>query len=310
MSKFNWTHLKYFSILGLVGIVWKPELKLFFLFYLIAFIEIYRKSKESEPELNGKKLNRYYWTLFLSQFNPFLFPLLMKQAFGQIIILFKNVKGFPSRYNYLNKTQYILPFNGCWKVANGGSIRENSHSWGIFTQRYAYDFFITDSNYISFNDQGRKLKDYYCFEKAVLSPADGKVIMIRNKTKDYQAVGDLSLDWKVKDFRGNFVIIKHYENEYSFIAHFKLDSIKVKEGDRVRQGQTIGLCGNSGHSTEPHIHFHLQDSRNLWIATGLPIRFKEFETQTKEGVLTLKRDDFIEKNETVNNVLRQDLVVS
>ena len=300
--KFSWTDLKHLGILGLTGIFWRPELKIFFLFYLICFVEIYKKSKESEHELSGKKIIRYLGTLILSQFNPIMFPLIIKQVYGQIIILFKNIKGFPDKDNYANKAEYILPFTGRWKVGNGGTTKENSHSWEIFTQRYAYDFIIYDSIGLSYKDKGLHLEDYYCFEKEVLSPADGEIVSVSNKIKDYKGVGDLSLDWKVKDFRGNFVIIKHHNKEYSFIAHFRLDSIKVKKGDKVREGQVIGLCGNSGHSTEPHIHFHLQDSENFWVATGLPIKFKKFETLTNENDLKLKVNDFIEKNENVNNV--------
>jgi hypothetical protein len=300
--KFSWTDLKYLGIIGVVGMFWRPELKLFFLFHLISFFEIYKNSKESEPELASKKLNRYVWTLMLSQFNPFMLPLIIKQTFGQIIILFKNIKGFPDRDNYTNQAEYILPFNGRWKVANGGSTKENSHSWEIFTQRYAYDFIIFDSIGLSYKDKGLRLEDYYCFEQEVLSPADGEIVNVSNKIKDYKGVGDLSLDWRVKDFRGNFVIIKHTDKEYSFIAHFRLNTIRVTTGDKVKQGQIIGLCGNSGHSTEPHIHFHLQDSKNFWVATGLPIKFKHFQTLTKEGELKLKASEFIEKNENVNNV--------
>jgi hypothetical protein len=300
--KFSWTDLKHLGIIGLAGIVWIPELRLFFLFYLIGFFEIYKTSKESEPELTGKKLNRYVGTLLLSQFNPFMFPLIIRQVCGQAIILFKNITGFPDRDTYVNKAEYILPFSGTWKVANGGSTKENSHSWEIFTQRYAYDFIISDSNGLSYKNKGLHLEDYYCFEKEVLSPADGEIVNVSNKIKDYTGVGDLSLDWKVKDFRGNFVIIKHHDKEYSFIAHFRLDSINVKKGQKVIQGQVIGLCGNSGHSTEPHIHFHLQDSANFWIATGLPIKFTKFEALTNESVPELKLNSFIEKNESVTNV--------
>jgi hypothetical protein len=301
MKKIHWTDLKHIGILGMLGFFWRPEFKMFFLFYLISFVEIYTNAKKSEPGLENKKINRYFETLMLSMFNPLMFPLLFKQAFGQIIIILKNIKGFPYRDNYTNRTEYILPFTNSWKVVSGGSIRKNSHSWDVFTQRYAYDFVITNDQDQSFQSDGTKVEDYYCFGKEVLSPANGKVIKVNNKIRDYPGVGDMSIDWRAKDFRGNFVIIKHHEKEYSFIAHFKLNSIKVKDGDSVLQGEVIGLCGNSGHSTEPHIHFHLQDSCNFWIATGLPVRFKKVAAKVNGSGMVLKTNDFIEKNEIVTN---------
>ena len=212
-AKFHWTDLKHLGIIGVVGIFWKPELKLFFLFYLISFLEMFQQLRENEKLPNGKNLNRYYTTLILSQFNLLMFPLILKQVFGQVVILLRNLKGFPDRDNYINKVDYTLPFCGTWKAVNGGSTRENSHSWDIFTQRYAYDFVITDSNDLSYTNDGRSLSDYYCYEKEVISPADGEIIKVSNKIKDYTGVGDYSLDWKARDFRGNFVIIRHHPKE-------------------------------------------------------------------------------------------------
>jgi len=222
-----------------------------------------------------QNLNRFYTTVFLSQLNPFTFLLALKQSLGQLYIVIKNIKGFPNAKNYNNKVKYSLPFDGEWKIINGGSTQENSHSWNILTQRYAYDFVITDENGKSFKSEGKNLNEYHCYEKEVLSPAEGVVVAVKNDIRDYEDVGDYSIDWKVRDFRGNFVLIQHAKEEYSFLAHFKKNSIKVKEGEKVKRGQILGLCGNSGHSTEPHIHFHLQDNKNVWLATGLPIRFRK-----------------------------------
>jgi murein DD-endopeptidase MepM/ murein hydrolase activator NlpD len=114
-----------------------------------------------------------------------------------------------------------------------------------------------------------------------LSPADGIVVKVNNHIRDYTGVGDHSIDWKTWDFRGNFVVIKHADKEFSFLAHLRKDSILVKKGDFVRAGQVIGLCGNSGHSTEPHLHFHLQNNRNFWFTRGLPIVFKNAAVASK-----------------------------
>jgi murein DD-endopeptidase MepM/ murein hydrolase activator NlpD len=129
------------------------------------------------------------------------------------------------------------------------------------------------------------------------------VVKVRSNVRDHTRVGDYSIDWKTRDFRGNFVIIKHAEKEYSFIAHLKKDSVAVKAGDKVKQGQVIGLCGNSGHSTEPHIHFHLQDSSSFWIAAGLPVRFGNFSARAPgKETEEVRSSSFVSKNEIVKNL--------
>jgi len=74
---------------------------------------------------------------------------------------------------------------------------------------------------------------------------------------------------------GNCVIIEHLNNEYSMLAHLKCHSIIVKEGERVSQGQVVGLCGNSGNSTETHLHFQVMDSPDYLNGKSIRIRFKD-----------------------------------
>jgi murein DD-endopeptidase MepM/ murein hydrolase activator NlpD len=68
---------------------------------------------------------------------------------------------------------------------------------------------------------------------------------------------------------GGVVIIKHLEHEVSVLAHFKQNSIRVKVGDKVNKGQVLGLCGNSGNSSESHIHYHLQNTPIVQDGTGI-----------------------------------------
>ena len=56
---------------------------------------------------------------------------------------------------------------------------------------------------------------------------------------------------------------------FLFFAHFKQNSIRVKQGQIIKQGELLGLCGNSGNSSEPHLHFHIQNVENMNIATGV-----------------------------------------
>jgi len=194
--------------------------------------------------------------------------------------------------------RYILPFRGTWKVGRGGITAATSHSWGLYTQRYAYDFFMADTDDKPNKNTGNHLDDYYCFNQDVIAPADGTVMSVKNNIADYTGVGNLSVDWKSRDFRGNYIIINHTDNEYSFIAHFKHGSISIKKGDAVKQGQLIGKCGNSGHSTMPHIHFHLQNRKQFWIALGLPVLFSDIDINGSQnnGAAT-----YITGNQLVHN---------
>ena len=74
-------------------------------------------------------------------------------------------------------------------------------------------------------------------------------------------------------FLGNYIVIKHAENEYSLIAHLQQYSIIVNEGQNVKYGDIIGKVGNSGNSTEPHIHFQVMNDKNIEACTSLKIRF-------------------------------------
>jgi murein DD-endopeptidase MepM/ murein hydrolase activator NlpD len=74
---------------------------------------------------------------------------------------------------------------------------------------------------------------------------------------------------------GNTVILKTANNEYLFFAHFKQHTIKVKQGEKINQGGVLGLCGNSGNSSEPHLHFHIQNVEDINIATGVKCYFEE-----------------------------------
>jgi murein DD-endopeptidase MepM/ murein hydrolase activator NlpD len=69
---------------------------------------------------------------------------------------------------------------------------------------------------------------------------------------------------------GNYVILDLGQGRYAFYGHLIPGSLRVKPGDRVRRGQVIGLLGNSGNSTGPHLHFHLSDRNTALAAEGVP----------------------------------------
>lgn len=191
----------------------------------------------------------------------------------------------PSKDNYICKADYILPFTGKWTVFNGGVDKELSHSWGIVSQRYAYDFIILDDNSKSFDtnkgfDANKDVQSYYCYGKDIIAPADGVVVKISNKHKDSRVNGAKAYcdTW---DIRGNFIVIQHARQEFSTIAHLLSGSISVSVGNKVKQGDVIAKCGNSGNSSEPHIHFQLQSGKSFCASAGLPIAFSNINAQEK-----------------------------
>jgi murein DD-endopeptidase MepM/ murein hydrolase activator NlpD len=71
-------------------------------------------------------------------------------------------------------------------------------------------------------------------------------------------------------------VIDHGNGEFSVLSHLQRDSVRVGVGDRVRAGDAIARCGNSGASTEPHVQYHLQDGPVIGTGLGLPAHFRGY----------------------------------
>lgn len=199
-----------------------------------------------------------------------------------------------------------LPFSGTWKVFNGGVDKLNSHSWNIVSQRYAYDFVISGETG-HWDGKRRNINDYITFNENVYSPGDGVVIKVKSNCNDNKHAGTGRIGIWTADLRGNFVIIKHDDHVYSLIAHLKKASCLVKKGDLVKRGQLIARCGNSGHSTQPHIHFQIQDRENWYFSKGLPIVFSNILKKSKNDNDLIKTEvGYISKNDLVSNVKSEE----
>ena len=81
---------------------------------------------------------------------------------------------------------------------------------------------------------------------------------------------------------GNHVTIRTDDGAYALVAHLRRSSLRVRVGDRVTAGQHLADCGNSGNSTEPHVHAQLMDRASLWVARGLPISFPDSAVEPVE----------------------------
>lgn len=186
-----------------------------------------------------------------------------------------------------NLTKISLPFLGEWTVVWGGDTKELNYHIDNPAQKNAFDFIITDSKGSSYKTDGKTNEDYYAFGKELIAPCDGEVVLVVDGVKDNKP-GEMDPIW----VPGNTVIIRTINNEFVFLAHFKKHSIVVKEGQKVNKGTILGQCGNSGNSSEPHLHFHLQNVEDMNVATGIKCYFDNLSVngQSKSDYSPVKKE--------------------
>ncbi|MGA8270628.1 MAG: M23 family metallopeptidase [Candidatus Sulfotelmatobacter sp.] len=184
--------------------------------------------------------------------------------------------------HYQTKTTLRLPFAGEWYVYWGGRrLAQNKHAV-TRDQRFAYDFLILAQGSFgqSYRGTGESNTDYHCFGLPIYAPADGIVVKTENELPD-NTPGEMN----PKAALGNYVILDHGCGEFSFFAHFQRGTVALHGGDRVHCGQLLARCGNSGNSSEPHLHYHLQNTSIPFRGDGLPARFVEYFADGKTVAL-------------------------
>ncbi len=198
------------------------------------------------------------------------------------------------RFKWLSFFPVYLPFLGKWTVSQA----EN----GAYTHQgdwqYAWDFVMCDRNTLQYQGQGDYVQDYYCYGKPVVAPSDGTVVEIIDTVED-NPIGDANLlqNW------GNSIVIKHLDQLYSQVSHLKKGSIKVKKGDPVKKGDVLAVCGNSGRSPYPHLHFQLQATPYIGSPTiSYPISHYIKYNNSPEKPFELYSYDKPKLNETVSNM--------
>jgi hypothetical protein len=177
--------------------------------------------------------------------------------------------------NTTPKTALRLPVEGAWNVLWGGRTWEDNRHASVADQRYALDLLIWKTQG-TFEGDGTRNEQYFCWGKPVVAPAEGKVVIAEDGASD-NTPGIAN----PQKLYGNHVVIDHGNGEYSLLAHLMRGSLAVKIGAQVQASQLLGRTGNSGLSTEPHLHFQLMDSARWLEAHGLPSVFVDFTADGK-----------------------------
>ncbi len=172
--------------------------------------------------------------------------------------------------DYVTKTQLRLPFDGEWFVFWGGrTIEENYHVIAV-DQRFAYDLVVVhDAS--SHRPDAKDNSGYYCWDSPIYAPAGGVVTESVDGIED-NVPGVMNRAAPA----GNHIVIDHGNGEYSLMAHLRRGTIGVHVGDHVKTGALVGHCGNSGNSSEPHLHYHLQNGPHFGSGEGLPAQFHDY----------------------------------
>ena len=181
------------------------------------------------------------------------------------------VRSYPSSYDARpSDVRFRLPLDGPITVAWGGATLGHNYHTVMPDQKWAYDLLVTHEGRTHRGD-GSRVDQYYAYGLPVVSPADGIV----HSTRDWDPDEPPGY-WRIRRVTGNHVVLEVAPGEYLFVAHLQPGSVRVAPGDRVRQGQVLGLVGNSGNSTEPHVHLHLQDTPRTYLGESIPFYFHDY----------------------------------
>jgi murein DD-endopeptidase MepM/ murein hydrolase activator NlpD len=196
-----------------------------------------------------------------------------------------------------------LPFTDLWVVQNSPARRIPSHGTDLLGGRYAIDFVGVDARrrtaprrdwrtFVATEPPER----FFAFGRPILAPSDGIVVAVHDAETDHAArrsqlalvpyaLGQMSrLRQGVNAIAGNHLVLALPDRTaYIALVHLRAGSLRVGVGDAVTAGHPVAECGNSGNSTQPHVHVQVMDSLDLSVARGLPMVFRNFREWPRGG---------------------------
>lgn len=184
------------------------------------------------------------------------------------------------------------PVVGRWRAMNGPATRVPSHGTHLLGQTYAIDLVHEPQPGARPRFGGghpvRAIDAYPAFGQPAFSPVAGRVVATRHSARDHRArsnllgVAFMFVESAILSLRGpagilgNHVVIEVEDGgRWVTLAHLRRGSVTVRPGDRVAAGQPVGQVGNSGNSSEPHVHLQVTDDPRPWLGLGVPFVFTD-----------------------------------
>lgn len=193
-----------------------------------------------------------------------------------------------------------LPFDGTWMAGHAGGSEIINYHCAVEAQQFAMDVVKLNESGGFYSGKGNQPKDFATFGASILAPVSGTVVQV------VDSVEDIDINLQVLDTlnpAGNHVVIEFEPDRYVFLAHLNKGSIVVHVGDEVTSGQQVAKAGNSGNTTWPHLHMHIQDlpyidNKN---ATGYPYVFRSMMRKRWMG-WTQVENEFLIRNDRFRKV--------
>lgn len=254
---------------------------------LDTMLETYAPKAPGTPEISGgKTIVAFMWVAFEAG-SPV--PARLRH---RVVVSDGSIEGAAIGTHHSKLRVFGPPLEGAgWAALDGPSNHpDNHHRRGlavlggapVISRRYAIDWQI-QKNGSAFSGDFSNASTYYCYGKPVLAVASGKVISTRNDLpdnepghgKDFHPAVPLTLEMS----GGNAVTLDLGGGHYAYYFHLQAGSVRVKPGDRVRQGQVLGVIGASGDAREPHLHFEVTTSPQPFMGEGVPYVIESYRAQ-------------------------------
>jgi Peptidase family M23 len=181
------------------------------------------------------------------------------------------------------------PIRGAnWLAANGPS-NASAHRRAILFfhgrprigQRYAIDWIQLGADGNSWHGDRHKNSSYYAWSQDVYAAADGRVVEVKDGiAENTPESGKLAVEMTADTIAGNHIIEDLGGGRFAAYAHLRPGTIRVKVGDRVHAGEVLAKLGNSGNSSEPHLHFQVCDAPSFLDSEGLPFAIAAYTRTT------------------------------
>ncbi|MEU9046989.1 MULTISPECIES: M23 family metallopeptidase [unclassified Kitasatospora] len=180
----------------------------------------------------------------------------------------------------LNLNPPVLP--GTW-YASESCCGNTHHRRGLapingrfgVPQRFAIDWYRVGEQGQAWEGDPAQLTSYLSYRQPVVAAAGGRVVEVQDGIPDNPPPVTPPVP-PIEDTVGNHVTVEVAPGRYLLYAHLQAGSLRVREGDCVEPGQVLGLIGNSGNSTTPHLHFQVTTTAEFFPTDSPPFTFQRF----------------------------------